>query len=437
MRSYSTSYRWGGYTRNDARGLMNHDLRQHGVVQSNPQIDAARTRFNKALIADGHGGLRELVDGENGVALVMAELDCVLKNAKKNTRQHKVMKLNSVTGKREWTGEVVEKEISLRKDATVMTEIVLQLDGAFTNTGFFIDEDGNEYSRTCADMTVSEMAEAERLLDVMIDEVKKQHPNVHLLYITKHFDETHPHVQMAFVPLTEDGRVNAKEVMGAGKAGSFADARGKYSAKHDAMRQALREHGYEATFERVDAEKQHVGLIEHKRIQEQQRRREAKHQQAMQLVNDEYSKVAAARQELADEMAALPRLRRQAREEGRREGLAGAEQQRQQILDQARQEAAQQREAVLAAAARAKQRMEQELTDFERELRDTPAIFDKFLDKPLTDGKTLRAIYEPFAKHHAAKSVTSARESRDAFMRRMAKQEAEWNAQAGDDELER
>lgn len=292
MSKWSTTYRWGGYSRSDARGLVNHDVRQPGVTQSNPQVDSSRTALNMVRVADGKGGLRELRSGENGTKTVMDHLDAVLARSKKNTRQHKVMKRNPDTGKNEPTSEVVEKEIAIRKDASVMVELVMQLDPEFTGTGYLygdegkpvwkLDEDGTplrdeggnriQEERTCADMTPEELQEASELLDVMIQEAIEQHETSEMLYITKHFDETHPHVQMAFVPLTKDGRVNSTEVLAGGKRQTKAAAQKAYAAKHDQMREALQDAGYEATFERVDDGKKHKNLSAHKREKDHERR---------------------------------------------------------------------------------------------------------------------------------------------------------------------
>lgn len=292
MSKWSTTYRWGGYSRSDARGLVNHDVRQPGVTQSNPQVDSSRTALNMVRVTDGKGGLRELRSGENGTKTVMDHLDAVLARSKKNTRRHKVMKRNPDTGKNEPTGEVVEKEIAIRKDASVMVELVMQLDPEFTGTGYLygdegkpvwkLDEDGTplrdeggnriQEERTCADMTPEELQEASELLDVMIQEAIEQHETSEMLYITKHFDETHPHVQMAFVPLTKDGRVNSTEVLAGGKRQTKAAAQKAYAAKHDQMREALQDAGYEATFERVDDGQKHKNLSAHKREKDHERR---------------------------------------------------------------------------------------------------------------------------------------------------------------------
>lgn len=359
---WSTSYRWMGVSRGDARGLANHDLRNPEVRPTNPDVDPTRTPDNLVLISDHNGDLRPLEPGEDGVDLVMARLEEKIASATKNTRRHKVKQKNPSTGRMEPTGEVREVEVALRKDASVMVEIVLQLDPEFTQTGWVYDANGNavweldeagnlihDHDRnpvqkfaTCADMTPAKKAEANRLLDVMIAEVRDQHPDADWLYLTKHFDETAPHVQLAFVPKTPDGRINYGEVMSGGTR-SKAAAQRHYSDKHDKMRHHLRAAGYDATMVRVDAGKRHLGLVAYKK--EQARLRQDEHERRKDLTNalDQWrdnertereiryrSNDLDTRQRDLDDREAtldkhdaeLPRRRRKATDEGRAQGRA-------------------------------------------------------------------------------------------------------------------
>lgn len=359
---WSTSYRWMGVSRGDARGLANHDLRNPEVTPTNPDVDASRTPDNLVLVADLNGDLRPLEPGEDGVALVMARLEERIASATKNTRRHKVKQKNPDTGRMEPTGEVREVEVALRKDAAVMVEIVLQLDPEFTQTGWVYDADGNavwdldeasnvvhdadrnpvQKFATCADMTPEKKTEANRLLDVMIAEVRDQHPDADLLYLTKHFDETAPHVQLAFVPKTPDGRINYGEVMSGG-ARSKAAAQGHYSDKHDKMRHRLRAAGYDATMVRVDAGKRHLGLVAYKKEQTRLRHDELERRKDLTNALDQWrdnertereirhrSHDLDARQQGLDDREAdldlheadLPRRRRKATDEGHAQGRA-------------------------------------------------------------------------------------------------------------------
>ncbi|MGH3971865.1 MAG: hypothetical protein ACRDS9_00845 [Pseudonocardiaceae bacterium] len=359
---WSTSYRWMGVSRGDARGLANHDLRDPEVRPTNPDVDPSRTPDNLVLIADHNGDLRPLEPDEDGVDLVMARLEEKIASATKNTRRHKVKQKNPDTGRMEPTGEVREVEVALRKDAAVMVEIVLQLDPEFTQTGWVYDEHGEavweidetgqiirdaarnpvQKFATCADMTPEKKAEANRLLDVMIAEVRDQHPDADWLYLTKHFDETAPHVQLAFVPKTPDGRINYGQVMSGG-ARSKAAAQKHYSTKHDHMRHRLQDAGYDATMVRVDAGKRHLGLTAYK--EEQARLREDTRERRLDLTNaldqwrdnerderelrwrtqdlDTRQRDLENREAALDEHEAdLPLRRRKATDEGRTQGRA-------------------------------------------------------------------------------------------------------------------
>ena len=269
---WSTSYRWEGVTRGDAKGLANHDLRQPGVTQSNPDVDRSRTHLNEVRLADGSGGWRSPEPGEDAVATAMSMLDLAMDNAVPNMRKHKVKKVNPDTGRKEETGEVRDVPVAHRKDAAAMTEFLFQLDPQFTGTSFQFDEngrmpfdaDGEPVVKTCADMTPEKRAEAARLLDAMITEAQTQHPNFVWLYIAIHWDETSPHATLTGVPLTADGRINLTEVFDEGKT-SKVEVQGAWSAKHDRMRERLQEHGYDATMVRVDKGKKHLGLAASKR----------------------------------------------------------------------------------------------------------------------------------------------------------------------------
>lgn len=444
MSGWSTTYRWGGYMRGDARGIVNHDLRAPGVQQSNAMVDPARTKFNVVQVTDGRGGLRDLRPGEHGVSTVMDHLDTIIAGAKKNTRQHKVMKRNTTTGKNEWTGEIVEKEIALRKDASVMVEVILQLDGEYTGTGAVVDERGRPVwvvdddgepvvdeeghkvplIRTCADMRVDELEDASRLLDVMVDEVKEQHPTCEMLFVTKHFDETHPHVQMGFVPLTQDGRIHQKSVMGAA---SHSEAQKKYSDKHDRMRMALIDRGYEATFERVDDGKRHVGLAEFKREKDRERQQAEKSQEALDLVNQQHAenaKAAAAlhsekvdlndiaksiyldKQAVEKEKADLPEMRRRAKRQGYQDGRKEAEKSLAEERRTAREaaQAAEQERARLAELAAQRPLM----PSFDEVLKTQSSMPRRFMKRmQLPDGTTMLDQYTEWAKQEYSRTLTT------------------------------
>lgn len=302
--AWSTTYRWGGYSETDAQGLINHDVREPGVTQSNEGVDPSRTHLNTLRIWDPETGEERAVrTGESAAATVRRRLRAVLDASTPDTvRQQKMAPVLNVEGnvvrnekgrpKIKGTGEYVEKVKARRKDASVMLEFVLQLDGDFTGTGYLFDEEGDpiwerdengdprrdekgyriQAKRTCADMSEAEREEAERLLEAMIQETWEQFPTGQKLYAAIHWDEMHPHAQVALVPTLEDGRVNATVLLAGGKARDKTQTQNAYAARHDAMRARLLSEGYEATFERLDGPKRHVGLTAHKKGQEAARR---------------------------------------------------------------------------------------------------------------------------------------------------------------------
>lgn len=413
MSGWSTTYRWGGYMRGDVRGIVNHDLRTPGVQQSNAMVDPARTKFNVVQVTDGRGGLRDLRPGEHGVSTVMDHLDTIIAGAKKNTRQHKVMKRNTTTGKNEWTGAVVDER---GRPVWVVDD-----DGEPV-----VDDEGHKVPliRTCADMSVDELEDASRLLDVMVEEVKEQHPTCEMLFVTKHFDETHPHMQMGFVPMTQDGRIHQKSVMGAA---SQAEAQKRYSDKHDRMRTVLIGHGYDATFERVDDGKRHIGLAEHKREKDRERQQAAKSQKTLDLVNQQHAentKAAAAlhaekvdlndiaksiyldKQAVEKEKADLPEMRRRAKRQGYQDGRKEAEKSLAEERQTAREaaQAAEQERARLAdlAAQRPLMPSFDEVLEAQSNMQRR---YMKHLHRP--DGTTMLDHYTEWAKQQYARALTT------------------------------
>ncbi|MDR0283328.1 MAG: hypothetical protein LBI33_00330 [Propionibacteriaceae bacterium] len=74
------------------------------------------------------------------------------------------------------------------------------------------------------------------------------------------------------MPLDPQGRLRTKSFVGAD---SMAASKARYSALHDSMRRRLQAAGYDATMDRVDGGKKHVGLAEYKRQKDQDKAREA------------------------------------------------------------------------------------------------------------------------------------------------------------------
>lgn len=234
MDGWTTSYRWAGVTRGNIGGLVRHDCRDvdlaNGVEveHSNEDIDASMTHLNETKVNDGSGRLIDCTSSQQWIAFLDRRI-----SETQNTRTLK-------------DGTIVP--VAVRKDASVAVEFVLQLDPEFTGES--------------VDASPEKQAEVNRLLDVMIDEVVEQMGAENVIGYSKHWDEGHPHVQLMAVPVTDDGQLSMKQKLGAP---TKTAAQAKYSALHDSMRERLRGAGYDATDERVDAGKRHLGLAEFKK----------------------------------------------------------------------------------------------------------------------------------------------------------------------------
>ena len=323
MSDYTTSYRWAGVTRADVKGLLRHDARdvekQNGteVAHSNTNIDARFTAMNTTLVNDGAGNMVPMRRVQDALDFLDARLA--------ETQNKRVRK------------DGTEVPVALRKDAAAVVEFVLMLDPKFTRDSSMTDDEYDaltraEYKALSPDvvsMTPESIAQTRRLLGVMRDEVLHQMGVENTVFITEHWDEAHPHIQMACIPVTEDNQVSMKRKLAAP---TKALSRARYVQLHDSMRGRLSEAGYDATPDRVSAGKRHLPLNDYKR----QRDRERLTHEALQWVEDERSLLIERAAGLSSREAALsdrevaweadePNRRRAARLKGELEGRKAGE----------------------------------------------------------------------------------------------------------------
>lgn len=226
----TTSYVWRGYKPHAVSPLINHDARsveqENGIYRkhSNTMIDPTRTHLNEVLVNDGQGGFK------------LAETTQEIKDAF-NARLDQRKPVNG-------------KQRKIRCDSMTMVSFILQLDPDFTGE--------------CKDMTPEKREEVDRLLNVMIDEVIERMGAKNVIQISKHWDETHPHVHIECVAMTMDDRVRYRDAVG------LNGAPCKWELHHDVMRERLRENGYDATDERVGEGRKGVKLSIYKKAMDQQ-----------------------------------------------------------------------------------------------------------------------------------------------------------------------
>lgn len=247
--SWSTIYRWAPVKRGDVRGLVNHHARdvdrENGreVSHSNLGIAADRTEENLTFVNDGNGRFVQCIDSQQWVDY----LDRRLEDVGHTVRTEK---------------DGSQREVALRKDAAVAVDYLLQLDPEFTGTVEQLMDDPEKEE------------EVRRLLGVMVEEIVEQHGQENVVGWTLHLDEKSPHVQLLAIPVTEQGGTSYKQFFGdaaPGRRSTKAGSMRAYAERHDEMRHRLRDHGYQATFERVNEGLEHVPLAKYKTNKDKRR----------------------------------------------------------------------------------------------------------------------------------------------------------------------
>lgn len=142
-------------TQSDVTGIQKH-VQRETKNYANKDIDKSKTVLNYDLLNDGH------IDFNKRVSERLE---------------------NGYTGKRK-----------IRSDAIKL------VDGIITSDNKFFDE-------------LSELEQKE-FFEHGLEFVKEEFGTENIMYATVHLDEKTPHMHFGFVPLTEDGRLSAKEVIG-------------------------------------------------------------------------------------------------------------------------------------------------------------------------------------------------------------------------------
>ena len=137
-------------------GLQLHNRREREHSNSNPDIDRSRSGLNYSLIDEQSINYNRLIDER-------------LKQAYKGNK-------------------------AIRKDAVKMCEMLFTSDGDF-------------FSR------ISEQEQRQFFLDCF-EFAAQRYGKENIIAATVHLDEATPHLHLDFVPLTSDGRLSAKEILG-------------------------------------------------------------------------------------------------------------------------------------------------------------------------------------------------------------------------------
>ena len=168
-------------------GLQRHNEREPGQRHSNKNIKGYKTKDNIFLIPKDDRTYRERIDDR-------------LKEG--------------YTGKK-----------AIRKDAVDMVEVTFQLGGDITR--------------------LSEEKQVEAIKEAF-EELKEMYGEENIISAVIHVDETTPHLHMDFVPLTPDGKLSAKSVIG---------DKAKMRKTQERFLERMQERCPHARFERLDPEK--------------------------------------------------------------------------------------------------------------------------------------------------------------------------------------
>lgn len=325
MGGFTTSYTWKGFRKSEAKRLIQHDARDveelwgRKRTHSNKLIRPEWTARNVSLMNDGAGNLVPMTSVEDAYAFLEKRLGEL-----QNTRTLK-------------DGTVVK--VAHRKDANALVGFILELDPRFTRDKSIPEDDYDalsdaEYATLPPDiatMSDKEIAETERYLQVMLDEVIERVGVENIVSVGTHWDETHPHVHVLAVPEFE-GQVSYTRQFGGN---SKAHSRKLYVEAHDRMRTRLQEAGYDATMERL-ARRPHEPLAEFKARRKRERdvnQKEREMQTLSATLTEREQQVQAARQSIVKE---AQQARQRGYEDGRAQGLAEGQQEAEEELSRAR-----------------------------------------------------------------------------------------------------
>ena len=186
---------------------------------SNANIDPERTVLNETMVRDQAGNWVPATSSQDVVSAIKGRAE-------------------------------QRNEGTLRKDAVIARPLVLKLDPEWfeANNPDWRENGLNE--------------EAQRLHGVMIEAAEEWFGERNVVSRSTHLDETTPEMQVAVVPLTDDGRLSQKD---------FFKSPAHLKKMHDHFRTKLREAGYEAEMGRTERSTERMSSQEYSRAADRAR----------------------------------------------------------------------------------------------------------------------------------------------------------------------
>lgn len=200
----------GGHSQKFIKHIGRDVDKKNGVEQKhgNKGIMASRTSHNVTLVNDGQGGYKRAESTEEMMAAVDARLAMV-----------KPQILPS------------GKPKATRKDAVVIRPVILQLDPEW------FDDHCPDWRET-GDIG----DEGRRLVSESLGWFEGEVGQENIAFTSLHLDEYSPQLQVGFVPVTKDGRLNQS---------AFFKGQGDLGRMHRELREHMASAGYDVTMERV------------------------------------------------------------------------------------------------------------------------------------------------------------------------------------------
>ncbi|WP_372984724.1 plasmid recombination protein [Microbacterium sp.] len=353
----------GGHARAFFRHIARDADRRAGFhfPQSNPNVVPERTAFNYTIVNDGQGGGRRPVSVDGRPP--SDELDDYLQQRLGTVRR------------------------ALRKDAVLMRGVILQLDPKW-----FADHNSDWREKGPNKEALAYMGAS---LGWAVSEFGAQN----IVGFSLHLDEVHPQLQVAIIPLTDDGRLSQKD---------FFKGPSDLKRQHKELRAAMAAAGYDVEYRVTERSREHLSSSEFQKKADRMRDAARELEQEREAAESLRRRLRSRDSDLDDrESAVLERERAlAARRAAAEQAVQDANEYRRQVrlLEQS---AAQAREAADVESQR--------MRDINARLESVPADVERWLNKVKVGGKPLRELFDA--------DMTKARNTRRSLVEMMERDE--------------
>lgn len=332
----------GGHAKAFFRHIARDADRRAGFhfPQSNPNVVPERTAFNYTIVNDGQGGGRRPVSVDGRPP--SDELDDYLQQRLGTVRR------------------------ALRKDAVLMRGVILQLDPKW-----FADHNSDWREKGPNKEALAYMGAS---LGWAVSEFGAQN----IVGFSLHLDEVHPQLQVAIIPLTDDGRLSQKD---------FFKGPSDLKRQHKELRAAMAAAGYDVEYRVTERSREHLSSSEFQKKADRMRDAARELEQEREAAESLRRRLRSRDSDLDDRESAVLERERElaARRAAAEQAVQDANEYRRQVrlLEQT---AAQAREAADVESQR--------MRDINARLESVPADVERWLNKVKVGGKPLRELFD-------------------------------------------